>query len=576
MKNKTAIALALLLTISLFSGCKRGGNVTPSPSASPTATKPAASPPAPPGDYHFALGIDGSHAEGGPETKYDYALPLSRTTEPFSLWTVNYTPQYLPADGYNGLGMYKGMREKTGGNIDYILVSSATRAENFATLLASDALPDIMSQGAYFFTGGTLQDALDDGYFANLYPYLDYMPNYCRELWVRSEKSDILDSAFYDEGEVVSIYGLYSTPLSATGYFLRQDWMDDLNLGRAQDLVTFDELHGVLTSFKTAYGSEGKYPMMIFSVFELQPLNFVGFNTTPYSGRLSYVRVVDGKVQFCGTTQDDKELMTLLNAWWKEGLIDPNYGSYTDITKASSQLAAGNLGYVNFTPSQIQANEAACVDPDCRYEPTRRLKRTEDQIIQWGLKPIHITYGSCTVSAKCKNLPLVATYIDWMYSEEGSDWTNWGPEGELWEYNEEGEKQLTDFALKHEAGTAWLQDCFTYNELADAGIQIWTRNYTYPGGERFVDMYKTWEVPDYGGAYDWPAGAKFTGEQQNEINSLFDDVNTYFTETFMTFFTGDKPFAEWDSYVSEMNGLGLARITEIYQEAYDAYRAKKA
>jgi len=89
-------------------------------------------------------------------------------------------------------------------------------------------------------------------------------------------------------------------------------------------------------------------------------------------------------------------------------------------------------------------------------------------------------------------------------------------------------------------------------------------------------MYKTWEVPDYGGAYDWPAGAKFTGEQQNEINSLFDDVNTYFTETFMTFFTGDKPFAEWDSYVSEMNGLGLARITEIYQEAYDAYRAKKA
>jgi putative aldouronate transport system substrate-binding protein len=577
MKNKIIIILVLLMTLSLFTGCKKGGNVTPSPSASVTPTNAGGNVSASPtsGDYNFAIGKYEKNEEGWPKSKYVYDLPLSRTNETFSLWTVSYTPQYLPEDGYAGLGMYKGMREKTGVNINYNLVSAATRSENFATLIASDALTDIISQGAYFFTSGTLQDAVDDDYFANLYPYLDYMPNYCWELYNRSRNSDILDSAFYADDTVVSILGLYSTPLTATGYFLRQDWMDKLNLGKAQDLVTFDDLHSVLTSFKTAYGAEGRYPMMIFSAFELQPVNFVGFNTTPYSARLSYVRVRDGKVEFCGTTSDDRELMTMLNAWWNEGLIDPNYGSYTDITVMTSQLAAGNLGYVNFTPSQIQANESACVDTDCRYEPTRRLKRTADQIIQWGLKPNNITYGSCTVSAKCRNLPLIATYIDWMYSDEGSDWTNWGPEGEIWTYNDKGEKQLTDFALNHEAGTAWLQDCFTYNELADAGIQIWTRNYAYPGGERFVDMYKTWEVPDYGGAYDWPAGAKFTSEQQNEINSLFDDVNTYFTENFIRFFSGDKPFSEWDSYVGEINGLGLARITEIYQEAYDAYKAKK-
>ncbi len=569
MKNKLTFIIALCIALSLFSGCRKGG-AKPSPSPGNATATPAATANA---NYSFAVGKYGKNEEGWPKSKYEYELPLSRTDEAFSLWTVNYTPQYLPEDGYAGLSMYKGMREKTGVNINYILVSSDTRAENFATLLASDSLPDIMSQGVYFFTSGTLQDALDDGYFANLYPYLEYMPNYCWELWDRSHDSDILDTAFYRDDEVVSIYGLYSTPLTSTGYFLRQDWMDKLGLGKAGELKTYDDLHGVLSAFKTAYGPEGAYPMFIFSTFELQPVNWVGYNTTPYTGRLSYVRVKDGKVQFCGTTEDDRELMTMLNSWWNEGLIDPNYGAYTSTNAASNQLAAGKLGYVIFTPSEVPGFEASCADPDCRFEPVQRLKRTEGQIIEWGLKPNHITYGSCTVSAKCANIPLVATYIDWMYSDEGSDWTNWGPEGELWEYNDKGEKMLTEFALKHEAGTAWLQDCYTFNELADAGIQIWTRNYAYEGGERFVNMFNTWKVTDYGGSYDWPAGVKFDSAQQDEINSLFDDVNTFFTENFITFFTGSKPISQWGDYVGQMDALGLARIREIYQEAYDAYKA---
>jgi hypothetical protein len=38
-------------------------------------------------------------------------------------------------------------------------------------------------------------------------------------------------------------------------------------------------------------------------------------------------------------------------------------------------------------------------------------------------------------TAKCENLPLAVSFIDWAYSEYGADWTNWGSEGELWEYD---------------------------------------------------------------------------------------------------------------------------------------------
>jgi hypothetical protein len=107
MKNKLILILAVILIISMFSGCKKGA-VTPTPT--PTGT--AASPSATPGNYNYAVGKYDKNEQGWPKSKYEYELPLSKTDEKFSLWTVSYTPQYLPEDGYNGLAMYKGIKEK--------------------------------------------------------------------------------------------------------------------------------------------------------------------------------------------------------------------------------------------------------------------------------------------------------------------------------------------------------------------------------------------------------------------------------------------------------------------------------
>ncbi len=41
------------------------------------------------------------------------------------------------------------------------------------------------------------------------------------------------------------------------------------------------------------------------------------------------------------------------------------------------------------------------------------------------------------------------------------------------------------------------------------------------------------------------------------------------------FFTGDKPFSEWDSYVQAMMDLGLSTVLEVYKEGYDAYMSSK-
>lgn len=354
---------------------------------------------------------------------------------------------------------------------------------------------------------------------------------------------------------------------------IRQDILDDLGLGKASDIKTYSQFHEILKAMKTSKGDDF-WPMMMYSTFEMVPLNWCGYNTTPYNRTLNYQRVVDGKVQFCGTTQDDLELMKLLNSWWNEKLIDPNWSSYTDNTNPAFKSAIANdlLGSIISTPSNIPPLEKSCINTDCMFAPTPRLRITENQIIKWGYSGGHITYGSASFSAKCKNLPLVVSLIDWKFSQEGAEWTNWGPEGEVWEYNDKGERQLTEFALTHPAGTSWLQNLYCNNELVDPGIQIWRRNYAFPGGDRFIAMFDVWDASSYyDGSYVWPTGIKFTTEQRDIIKANSTDANTYFQENSVLFFYGDTPFSEWNSYVKQIMDMGLTNVIEVYQQAYDEY-----
>jgi hypothetical protein len=114
------------------------------------------------------------------------------------------------------------------------------------------------------------------------------------------------------------------------------------------------------------------------------------------------------------------------------------------------------------------------------------------------------------------------------------------------------------------------------NGLVEFCLQIHKRNYAYPGGERFLEVFDVWTVSDYGGAYDWPAGVKLDDEQSAEANSLMNDVNTFFSENYTTFIDGSRPLSDWDNFQRDLMNTGLERVVEIYQEAYDAYMARKA
>lgn len=589
-KSITALCLALLMLLALFAGCGGGGD-TPAPApatAAPATAAPAtAAPdgtPAEPtqepedeGPYHFAKGY-AVNEEGFPLEKYVYEKPLCDTDEVLTKWTTCYTPQYLPEDNFNGIRTWQELAEYTGVHIEYNVVDSASRNSNFSVLLASDDLDDIMDQGSFFYTG-TTDEALEEGYFADLYEYRDLMPNYMKEIWDRSQtNNDIYNYCFYHKEHIVTLWGLVIGPVPSMGYVLRQDWLDEMDMGQSRDVKTYDQLHDVLTAMKVNYSTNGEiFPYFIYSVGESTPgFAYCGFNTVLYTDRMSYMRVVDGQVEFCGTTEDDRALMTMLNQWYSEGLISPNFQSYIIGGDWDDGHKVNQVGAMPQTPGSIAQDEAESLDPDTRWEPIPRTRLYEGQILEYGNKLGETHYGSCTISASCENIPLAVSWCDWWFSDFGGDFTSWGPEGWMWEYNESGERELTDWVLNHDAGMMWIMIMNANNNLLEFCLHDIRRSYAFPEGKRPLAMYDTWLVPDYGGSYDWPSSVTFTTEQTDEINKLASDMNTFFSENYVAFISGAKPMSEWDKYLEDLNSFGYQRLRDIYQEAYDTYMTEYA
>ena len=587
MKKTLALVLALVLIAAMFAGCadssgNGGTTTTPTPAGNTgtTDTTPSDdggedSQPVDDGPYNMAYGKFEFNADGYVDEAFEYELPLSTTDEVLTYWTTCWTPQYLPEGGWAELETMANIEELTGVHIEYEAVTGENRTTNFSVLLAADDMRDIMDQANFFWTG-TQRAMIDDGYFINFYDYREYMPNYLYNLWERND-IDVLKYGRVDDTTWPAMFGMLIDPAPATSYMLREDIMADLGLGAAEDIKTFDQWHDVLVAFKN---NGVEWPLAVYSTIELvSGFGFAGYNTgaAVTDAALPASKIIDGQVRYTLTTQDDYDLVSMLNQWYSEGLINPNYASFGDNTAMSNEITTGVIGCVVLNPSEVGGWESSSTDPDARFMPTPRIKKTEDQILQYGQKVSDFHYGSASVSATGTNIELACTWLDWKWSPDGIEVDNWGVEGLIYEINENGEKQLTDFVLNNPdgLGSSWLMLLYTNDALRQPCLNMHKKQFAYPGGEVYLHMYDTYTVPEeeYGGEYDFPTGITYTEEQSEKLNQYSNDIATYIGETWFAFFDGSKPLSEWDAYVAQLYNLGLGECEAVLQEAYEAYIA---
>lgn len=506
---------------------------------------------------------EAEHAEGGSTENNDglteeASLPL--TDEPVTLTVFAGLDSNLTGivDDYNDNAFFQELEKRTGVHLEFIIPASGTEQEAYNLMIASGELADIITHNGYNYPEGW-DAAVDDGYYMDLTPYLDtYLKDYQR---VRTSDPVMEKSTLTDSGRVVSFNILYTEPQGPwMGMQIRKDWLDDLGLDVPE---TYDELEEVLRQFKEKKNAYAPLSIGANGYMETSHALSAGY------GVMEDFMQIEGKVVYGPMEEGWKEYLTMLNRWYDEGLVDPDFMTNGAWQVDIGMVLNGETGVWNAMYTMISQYESG--DSGIEVVPmTSPVKQKGDEL-HIRREDGYVGNG-VAISADCKYPEIAMKLMNYLYSEEGAELANYGIEGDTFNYVD-GKPVLTEKISNNEQySMSQAQALYLMPPSRFGGLYDWTRELsTVP--EKDIKAFDIWGVAD--DSYIIPARITYTSEESTERAKIVTEVDTYMKENSVKFITGVLDIdEEWDNYVNQLKELGVERAIEITQNALDRFNQR--
>ncbi|TVY07551.1 ABC transporter substrate-binding protein [Paenibacillus cremeus] len=371
--------------------------------------------------------------------------------------------------------------------------------------------------------------------------------------------------------------------------WINAEWLKKLNLKMP---TTTDELYTVLKAFKTqdpnGNGKQDEVPLSGAggAGTEMYKYDVTGFlmNAFIYNNNIDYFYMKNGKVGLSAAQPEWRKGLEYMNKLYKEGLIDP--ASFTQNQDALSQL--GNKAGDNILGSVTTLHIGVAVS----NKPGQTRHKEYDTVPPItgpdGYKSAgyydSVGNGQFAITNKATEEQKIAAIklANYLYSEEGSVGSEYGPEGTWWRKGEQGEvdekgrparRFLKPEALGYQTqNVTWGQigPLFRPRDLRES----WAVPQD-PKADNGYEHRLYLETKKYEGnepKENFPLNLFYDDKDSSEIAQLKPQIVNYVRTNMVQFISGSKKLddAEWNAYIKGFEGLKLNRYLEINQKAYDS------
>lgn len=498
-----------------------------------------------------------AETETDTEAASEITLPL--TDEPITLTVFAAMDSNLTGiiNDYNENGFFEELEKRTGVHLEFIIPAAGNEKEAYNLMIASGELADIITHNGYSYPEG-LDAAVDDGYYLDLTPYLDTcLPDYNR---IRTSDPVMEKSTTTDKGRVVGLHILYTEKQGPwMGMQIRKDWLDDLGLEVPE---TYDELETVLKAFKEEKNAYAPISIGKKGTMETSHALSAGY------GVMETYQQVDGKVLYGPMEEGWKEYLTMLNRWYEEGLIDPDFMTNGGWQVDTGMVLNGETGVWNAMYTMISQYEDG---GDIEVVPMASPKKEKGDKLHIRREDGYVG-NAVTISADCKYPEIAMKLWNYLYSEEGALLANYGIEGDTFNYVD-GKPQVSDKITNNDQySMSQAQALYLMPPSRFGGLYDWTRELaSVPAKD--VKAFDIWSEAD--DSYIIPSRISYTSDEASEFAKLDAEITTYMEENSVKFITGVLDIdTEWDNYVQQLKDLGVEKAIEIKQAALDRFNER--
>lgn len=452
----------------------------------------------------------------------------------------------------------KKLMEVTGAKIEYQHPAQGQAGEKFNIMVAMGNLPDIIEYSWNSGYPGGFSKAMSDGVIQAIDAEKE-APNMMAYIKEHPELDKMLKT---DDGKYYGYPFIRGDEylLTSAGMIVRDDWLSDLGIA---DPETIDDWTAMLTAFKEKKGA--KAPLTVTSGFISNQGVIVGAFGI-YDGLY-----IDGGTVKYGPMEDAyKDFLVQMNSWYQAGLLDADYASVDGSTIQSNMLNGVSGATFGSCGQGIGKWMAAAPDDKYSLKGVKYPVLKKGDVPQFGNYQYPVTPTVAVISRDCKNKELCTKVLDYGYGAEGQMLFNFGIEGES--YNMvDGYPTYTDLITKNPEGLSM-----------SAALAKYTRAHTesaFIQDKRYMEQYAN--LPQQKAALtNWMAtnmkehrmpDVSLTSEQQSDISTLLENLDTYKSEMQAKFIMGVEPIENFDKFRDELRNRGVEKYLGYQQEAYERY-----